>query len=119
LRLFPDDFTAGYFQNWKYNLNQPVTIDLAVDFRQLVNSFSPERLLIGEIFSDDATIGKYMGRFNDGLYFVFLWDHIAIEPNADFLRKVLRIYERLYPEPAAPVYVFGNHDCKRLMSRIG
>ncbi len=119
IRLFPNDFFAGYFQKWKYNLNQPETIDLAINLRKLVNTYSPERMLIGEIYGDDATIRRYTGETNDGLNLVFLWDLIDFEPNADYLRKVIRKYEHLYPEPATPVYVFGSHDHRRLMSRIG
>jgi len=65
-QLFPHDFRAGFFQKWMYNLNQPETIQLAIDLRELVDSYSPERMLIGEIFADEATIRKYLGQENAG-----------------------------------------------------
>lgn len=118
LQPFPVDFMAGYFQKWKYNLNQPETIDLSINFRKLIDSYSPERILLGEIYADDVTIRKYLGRVNDGLNLVFLWDLMDLKPEAGFLRNVIRKYELHYPQPATPIYVFGNHDRKRLMSRV-
>ena len=102
-----------------YNLNQPETIQLAIDLRDLVDSYSPERMLIGEIFADEATIHKYLGQKNDGLNLVFLWDLVDLQPDAGYLRNVVRHYEVHYPEPFTPVYLYGNHDRQRLMSRIG
>ncbi len=118
-QLFPHDFRAGYFQKWLYNLNQPETIQLAIDLRELVDSYSPERMLIGEIFADEATIRKYLGQDNDGLNLVFLWNLMDLQPDAGYLKNVVRHYEAHFPEPFTPVYLYGNHDRQRLMSRIG
>jgi glycosidase len=41
-----------------------------------------------------------------------------LNANARFLRSIIQHNELLYPEPYTPVYVFGNHDRKRLFSRI-
>jgi oligo-1,6-glucosidase/alpha-glucosidase len=117
-QLIPDGFTAGYFQRWRYNLNQPETIQFARDFRKVINSYSPERLLLGEIFADDDTIKKYLGSDNDGLNLIFLWDLMDLKIEAGFLRNIVRHYESQYPEPYTPVYVYGNHDHQRLMTRI-
>jgi alpha-glucosidase len=118
-QLMPRDFMSGYFQKWMYNLNQPETIQLAIDLRELVDSYSPERMLIGEIFADDATVRKYLGQEKDGLNLVFLWNLMDLQLNAGFLRNVVRHNEAYYPEPFTPVYVFGNHDRQRFLSRIG
>jgi glycosidase len=118
-QLIPRDFMSGYFQKWLYNLNQPETIQLAIDLRELVDSYSPERMLIGEIFADDATIRKYLGQVNNGLNLVFLWNLMDLQPNPGYLRNVVLHYETHYPEPFTPVYVYGNHDRRRFLSRIG
>jgi glycosidase len=118
MKFMPDNFSGGYFQEWRYNLNQPETIQLAKELRALADSYQPERLLIGEIFGSDARMKEFVGQNYDGLNLVFLWDLMDMEPSAGFLRNVVTKYERLYPEPYTPMYVYGNHDRKRLFSRI-
>jgi glycosidase len=113
-----DHVTAGFFQKWKYNLNQPETLELSRELRAIANAYSPDRLLLGELFGDDDTIRRYLGEQQDGLNLVFLWKLLQLEPNARFFRDVIRHYEANYPAPYIPVYVFGNHDQKRLISKI-
>jgi oligo-1,6-glucosidase/alpha-glucosidase len=118
LQLIPDEFTAGYFQKWQYNLNQPETVQFAQQLRELIDTYSPERLLLGEIFADEKTIKEYLGPENSGLNIVFLWGLKGVQPNTQFLKELIEKYERNFPEPFTPVYVFGNHDSKRLMTRL-
>jgi oligo-1,6-glucosidase/alpha-glucosidase len=118
-RLIPFDIMAGYFQEWRFNRNQPEAVQLAQDLRKMASSYSPEKLLLGEIFGNDSKIKEFLGQKLDGLNLVFLWDLMDLKANARFLRTIIQHYELLYPEPYTPVYVFGNHDRKRLFSRIG
>jgi len=118
-KIVTENQTAGFFQKWTYTLNQPETIKYARELRSLVDSYSPDRMLIGELFGADETIKGYLGERLDGLNLVFLWDLMDLEVNANFLRRVVRNYETMYPEPYTPVYLFGNHDRKRLFSKIG
>lgn len=113
------DLTAGYFQKWQYTQNRPETFELAKELRAIAESYSPTRLLIGEIFGDDDTVRQYLGKQLDGLNLVFLWNLLGLKANARFLREVIRHYEANYPEPYSPVYVLGNHDRRRVMSKIG
>lgn len=117
--LLPDNFTSGYFQKWLYNMNQPEAIQFAKEFRQLADSYSPERVLLGELYANEPTILKYLGANQDGLNLVFLWNLLKVPPQATSLRRVLRFYESNFPDPHMPVYVYGNHDSRRLISRIG
>ncbi len=112
------DNKAGFFQQWKYTLNQPETFALAKELRALVDEYVPERLLIGELFGDDVTLNCYLGERGDGLHLAFLWELLAARPKAAFFRKVIEHHERHYPAPRLPVYVFGNHDQKRILSRF-
>ena len=115
----PEDFSAGFFQQWRYNLNQPETFQLAKDLRSAVDQYMPERVLLGELFGGDEPLKAYLGPQLDGLHLVFLWDMLRIRTDARFFRQVIEHYESQYPAPYAPVYVFGNHDQKRVMSKIG
>lgn len=110
---------AGYFQKWKYNLNQPETFELARELRAIADAYSPPRLLIGEVFAHDDVIKRYLGNQLDGLNLVFLWNLLSLEMNAESLRRVIRHHEDQYPMPYTPVHVVGNHDKRRVMAKIG
>jgi oligo-1,6-glucosidase/alpha-glucosidase len=117
--FIPKDMQAGFFQQWKYSLNQPETFELAAELRSLLDEYSPDRILIGEVFGTDETLRKYLGNDQDGLHLVFLWRLLNLKPRASYLRKVIHHYEVQYPAPYEPVYVFGNHDVKRVISHTG
>jgi alpha-glucosidase len=114
-----EDLTAGFFQKWKYNLHQAGTFELARELRAVVDAYSPERFLLGELFGDEDTVKKYVGEQLDGLNLVFLWELLRLKLHARFFRHVIRHHETCYPAPYTPVYVYGNHDQKRIISRIG
>jgi oligo-1,6-glucosidase/alpha-glucosidase len=119
-RLAPtEDFSASFFQQLKYNLNQPDNFQLAKDLRAAVDQYAPERVLLGELFGGDDVLKAYLGAELDGLHLVFLWDMLRVRATAGFFRQVMERYERQYPAPYTPVYVFGNHDQKRVISKIG
>ena len=119
LHFIPNNDEAGFFQEWKYTVNQPETISFAKDLRGLINSYRPERFFLGEIFANDEIKREFLGKEQDGLNLVFLWDLPDAKTTADSLKKVLGKYEKEYPEPYLPVYVLGNNDRKRVLSRVG
>jgi alpha-glucosidase len=114
----PVDDRAGFFQGWVYTLNQPEVFDLALELRSLLDGYSPERILVGEVFGSDENVKKFLGDGQDGLHLVFLWDLLNLKGRAGYLREVIRRYEGQYPEPYLPVYVLGNHDRKRVISHV-
>lgn len=117
--FIPQKSMAGFFQEWKYNLNQQETIGFAHDLRKLIDSYTPERMLLGELFGDDDVIRDYLGKHQDGLNLVFSWNLMDLRMKAGHFRDIIRHYETEYPDPYTPVFVLGNHDRKRLVSRIG
>ncbi len=110
---------ASFFQKWIYHLHQPETFELAKSLRALANRYSPQKMLIGEVFGSDETLKEYLGTEGDGLNLVFLWELLESKPSATFFRKVIQHHEENYPSPYIPVYVFGNHDQKRIISKLG
>jgi oligo-1,6-glucosidase/alpha-glucosidase len=113
------DMKGGFFQRWAYNLNQPQAFELARELRNLIDEYSPDRMLLGELFGDDDTLKQYLGEGLDGLNLLFLWDLMKLKMDASFFRKAIDHYETGYPPPYTPVVVFGNHDTKRVISRVG
>jgi glycosidase len=120
LRYIPNmDLNAGFFQRWEYNLNQPETFKLAKELRELVDGYSPDRMLLGELAGEHETLKRFLGEEQDGLNLVFMWDLLKLKAEAPFLRAVIRRFETFYSPPYTPVYVLGNHDNKRYISKIG
>jgi len=117
--FIPYQDKAGFFQEWKYTVNQPETLTLSRKLRNLEKSYEPERFLLGEIFASDEIKREYLGKNQDGLNLVFLWDLPDARVTAKGLRSVIKKYESNFPEPYLPVYVLGNHDRKRVLSRAG
>jgi alpha-glucosidase len=117
-QLIPDEFTAGFFQNWKHNLNQSETAQFAEALRELIDSYTPTRMLLGEVFADVETIKEYLGPENNRLNLVFLWGLKNVRPETEFLKGIIKQYESNFQEPSTPVYVYGNHDSQRLMTKL-
>jgi len=115
----PNNDEAGFFQRWEYQLHQPEIFQLAKSLRAIAESYSPVKMLIGEVFGSDDILKKYLGDELDGLNLVFLWDLLKTKPIASFFRDVIQHHEAQYPAPYTPVYVFGNHDQKRIISKVG
>ena len=116
----PQDFTQGFFQRWQYTLNRPETFQFAKELRAVVDAYTPERMLIGELFGSDEVVRQYLGEQQEGLNLVFLWDLLPIRKvKAAFLRALIDRQARQYPPPFTPVIVLGNHDQKRILSKIG
>lgn len=114
----PKDDKVGFFTEWKYTVSLPETIQLAHELRQFMDSFNPERFMVGEIFAEDRIIKKYLGDGSNGMHAIFLWDLMDFSFQADFFWDVLHKYEMTYPKPYSPILVLGNHDSRRWIDRI-
>jgi alpha-glucosidase len=117
-KFIPEEWVAGYFQKWVNNIHQPEAYELAKELRTILDSYSPTRLMVGEVYGEDATVKQYIGETHDGFNMLFSWDLLNFKPSAYFFRTAIQLCETLYPEPYTPVYVFGNHDRKRLITHI-
>jgi alpha-glucosidase len=118
-KFLPQEWVAGYFQKWIYNIHQPEAFTLAKELRAILDSGLFPRLMVGEVYGEDRLVKQYIGSDLNGFHMLFSWDLLNFRPTAEFLRKAIQHCETLYPEPYTPVYVFGNHDRKRLISQAG
>lgn len=109
---------SGFLQEAKYTINQPANYAFAKELRAVCDEFG-EKLLLGEVSGDNATIRKFLGgETNDGLGLVFAFEMLRFKLNADYFRRLIRSLEKDFHAPFMPVYVFSNHDRKRSISRI-
>lgn len=123
LRLLPDMASQKWmFEERRHNMNRPESFAFAKNLRAVLEEYDhPKRFVVGEVFGSHDVLRRLLGeeRF-DGLNLVFLFDFLdRFDFQAAFFKEQLRVYERFYPEPYVPVYVFSNHDQFRSITRLG
>jgi alpha-glucosidase len=106
-----------------YTADQPETHTIVREMRTLLDSFG-DRVLIGEIYLGIRELVAYYGVSNDtpnllGAQMPFNFHLIQTTWQADIIAQLIRDYEAALPLGAWPNWVLGNHDQKRLASRIG
>jgi len=120
LKLLPSETDpSGFFQQAKYTLNQPESFEFAREIRSVCAEFG-DRVLLGEVSGDRSTIRKFSGdEINNGLGLVFDFEMLNFRFTADYFRELIQNIEADFPAPFMPVYVFGNHDRRRSMLKLG
>ena len=122
LRMLPDMARQRWlFEERKYNMNRPESFAFAKELRAVLEEYDdPPRFMVGEVFGSHDVLRKLLGAERyDGLNLVFLFDILDdFRFTADHLREKVHTYERFYPEPYAPTYVFSNHDQLRSITRL-
>jgi len=109
----------GFFQRYRHTIDHPDTFAFARELRALLDAAEPpERFMVGEVFGDLETLRRYVGESNDGLHLVFLFKTLRLSFDAKGVRHAIRDIERVFDEPRAPTWVYGNHDRPRLMDRF-
>ena len=120
-----------------YSADQPEIHDIAREMRAVAAEFGDEKLLIGEIYLPPEKLARYYGEDGDGLHLPFnfnlMWQ--AWRPGA--LLAYIKRYESVLAARSQgggqvtssshvtrsshdwPSWVLGNHDQKRMASRIG
>ncbi|MHA1556835.1 MAG: alpha-amylase family glycosyl hydrolase [Candidatus Heimdallarchaeota archaeon] len=117
-RFLPSHNTnEALFHKPKYTQFLPETIEVCRKLRELVNSYSPDRLLVGEAAGNPQMIKPLYGRNNDGLHLSFNFKFAGQPFSATKFRRAIEEAEEVLSEPYWPCYVFSNHDSNRLISR--
>ncbi len=108
------------FEEHKYNFHQPEVLEFAKELREILESYSDGRFMVGEVFGSHRHMRELLGlEKQDGLNLVFLFDFLeSFEFSADYFRQKVEEYEAFYPSPLVPTYVFSNHDQVRSITRL-
>ena len=106
-----------------YTADQPETLEIVREMRALLDSYG-ERVLIGEIYLSIPDLMKYYGASENGPQLLgaqmpFNFHLIQTAWQAPLLAALIERYEAALPPGAWPNWVLGNHDQKRLASRVG
>ncbi|UCG90702.1 MAG: alpha-glucosidase [Candidatus Heimdallarchaeota archaeon] len=119
-RLLPSvNSTAYLFQNPKYTRFLSESIDMCTRIRKLVDSYTPERMLVGEASGGPQIFQDLYGKNNDGLNLVFNYKFSDQPFSAAKFKETIQETETTLSEPFWPCYFFSNHDRPRMISRFG
>jgi alpha-glucosidase len=101
-----------------YSADQPEIAQVVAEMRQVVEAY-PNRVLIGEIYLLLARLVAYYGENLSGIHLPFNFQLLFTAWNASSIGALIEEYDRALPSGAWPNWVLGNHDQKRVASRIG
>lgn len=99
-----------------YDRNRPETHLLCREIRRLVDSY-PERMLVGEIFCDDARMAADYYGTGDELHLAFNFAFLFQPWDARRFHAKIAEWENLVPPGCWPNYTLSNHDQPRHYSR--
>ncbi len=109
---------SGFGQSFVHTVNLPESVAFAAELRGVVREFG-DRVLLGEVFGDNATLRRFVGDGTSGLTHVFDFKMLRFRFDARSFLRILVDAEAAFQAPNSPVYVFSNHDRPRSISRLG
>ncbi|MFN8276830.1 MAG: alpha-amylase family glycosyl hydrolase [Chitinophagales bacterium] len=102
----------------RYTANQPEALEFTQSLRALCDSFG-EKILLGEVIGPRAISRKFCGdSINNRLGLAFDFEMLRFHFNAKYFRHLLKHLEQDFHPPFMPVYVFSNHDRRRMLTRL-
>lgn len=114
-----EDDPDGFFQSFRRTLHHPDTLAFARRLRAAVDAVpGPPRFLVGEVFGSPGELRGYC-EGGDGLHMVFLFKAMRTPFRAGAFRALIEEFERDFPAPLLPTWVFGNHDRPRRGVKVG
>ena len=102
-----------------YAVDQPGMHEIMQEMRTLTESYG-QRVLIGELSLPTERLMAYYGEQLDEIHLPFNF-HFVNMPiwEASTVRQAVERYEAALPQEAWPNWVLGNHDQKRIATRVG
>lgn len=101
-----------------YSMDRPEVHDIARDIRKVLEEYG-DGVMIGEIWLPLEQLVMYYGGDCDGTHLPLNFQLIQLPWNASAIRKAIREYEDMLPRGGWPNWVLGNHDIRRVASRVG
>jgi alpha-glucosidase len=101
-----------------FSADQPGINEVIAEMRRVVDAY-PQRVLIGEIYLPLSRLVSYYGADLSGVHLPFNFQLLFTAWNAATVNALIDEYERALPVGAWPNWVLGNHDHKRIATRVG
>ena len=98
--------------------DQPDIADVVGELRRVVDAY-PDRILIGEVYLPIQRLVAYYGQDLMGVQLPFNFQLLQTAWDADAIAALIDEYEQSLPEGAWPNWVLGNHDQRRVATRVG
>ncbi|MCW2238401.1 alpha-amylase family glycosyl hydrolase [Azospirillum canadense] len=102
-----------------HTMDQPEVHDAIAAMRRVVDSYSGDRLLIGEAYLPIDQLMAYYGTDLSGFQLPFNFHLLSTPWEAKALAALIDQYEAALPPGGWPNWVLGNHDRSRVASRLG
>lgn len=101
-----------------YSSHRPEVHQLYLKWRELADSYQPQRALLGETWEfDPRKFGDFYGRDHPELHMGFNFTFVMAEFTAPALSAVVRATLAGLPPGATPVWTGSNHDISRAPTR--
>lgn len=101
-----------------YSGNLPEVHDVICEMRQTLDVYD-DRVLIGELYMPVDSLVTYYGQELDECHLPFNFHLIQAPWKANVIGDLIERYEAALPDGAWPNWVLGNHDQRRLATRVG
>ncbi len=101
-----------------YSTDRPEVHEVIAEMRQVMDEFD-DRVLIGEIYLAPEKLVAYYGRDLTGAHLPFNFALISTPWDARAIARLVETYEAALPPGGWPNWVLGNHDRRRVASRVG
>jgi alpha-glucosidase len=102
----------------QYSADQPEIQEVVEEMRAVLDTY-PDRVLIGEIYLPVERLVTYYGKDMKGAHLPFNFQLIFAAWNAREIARTVAEYEAALPAGGWPNWVLGNHDQKRIATRVG
>jgi alpha-glucosidase len=101
-----------------YSADRPETLEVVAEMRSVLDRY-PERVLIGELYLPLERLIAYYGNDLAGANLPFNFQLIFTPWKAAEIARTIAQYEAALPAGGWPNWVLGNHDQRRLATRVG
>jgi alpha-glucosidase len=102
----------------RYSADQPEIHDVVREMRAVLDGYA-DRVLIGEIYLPVERLVAYYGWDMKGAHLPFNFQLIFTAWTAPAISRIVAEYEVALPDGGWPNWVVGNHDQKRIATRVG
>jgi alpha-glucosidase len=102
----------------RYSADRPEVHEVVAEMRAILDTY-PGRVLIGEVYLPIERLVTYYGRDMKGAHLPFNFQLISARWTAADIARIVNDYEAALPQKAAANWVLGNHDQKRIATRVG
>ncbi len=102
----------------RYSADRSEVHEVVAEMRAIVDAY-PGRVLIGEVYLPVEQLVTYYGQEMKGAHLPFNFQLVFAKWNAADIARIVQEYEAALPPHGTPNWVLGNHDQKRIASRVG